>query len=85
MSLNPFKKKSEESTETKTVEGTISSEVMETLPDNLKEQAITEFVQRYGLKLNFERSEERISHEEVIPQVITIGTDLDKESRDPLR
>ena len=54
----------------------------QSLPDNLKEQMKAEIIDSVRLNLNAEKHESHEYREEIIPPVITVGTDLDRE--DPL-
>lgn len=80
MKLNPFSKKTEteESKAAELVQSEpLTPEIISSLPEQVKEQYLSQLAERYGLKLSFDRSELRTTHEEVAPQVITILTDLD--------
>lgn len=49
------------------------------LPEIMREDFLNAIAEKVGIKVNAERSESHEYREEVIPPVITVGTDLDKE------
>lgn len=83
MNLNPFKKSTSEGDVQK--EGMYDN-VLPTSQDNVKalmqEDFLNAIAEKTAVRMSAERSETHEYREEVIPPVITIGTDLDKE--DPL-
>ena len=83
MNLNPLKKSTSEDMKQK--EGMYDN-VLPTAQDNIKslmqEEFLNAIAEKTAVRMSAERSETHEYREEVIPPVITIGTDLDKE--DPI-